>query len=249
MATGFRKWLRNRRVRRGERRFAISSFTIFLLGFTLCYRLLHAETLISYQECRNAAVWLEGWFTFSSPLQWIGVVIALCAYVWVFRLVAFSGLNRIETALQGVLIIGLAVAFCAQKALLLPYGEPSRAQMAALIMRDTPYLRRAAPWRPERPGAKEWPYDYPPPPKVEFAENPRYDPRFNKSVAAIFKSRGSPLPSEMAALEQCYREWDRAQAQYRKDQETLNAYWEGFYNWYAFNRERIENEQKQEAAP
>jgi hypothetical protein len=250
MATGLRKWLHRRRARRAERHFAISSFTIFLLGFTLCYRLLHVQAIVFFEPCRNAAIWLGGWFTFSAPLQWIGVAIALCAYVWVFRLAAFSRLNRIETALQGVLILGLVVAFCAHKATLLPFGEPRHAQMSKLIMRDAHlYLVESDDLlRGRGPAAEEWPYEYPPPPQVEFEDHPRYYPKYNVSMAAIFKSRGSPLPSEMAALKTCYLEWDRALAQYPKDQETLNEYWRGFYNWYAFNRARYERAEEEAAS-
>jgi hypothetical protein len=247
MANGFRKWRMRMRMRRSKNGFAVSMFTVFLIGFGVCYYLLYTQSIISHQACRNAAIWLNGWFTFSSPLQLMGVAIVLIAYVWVFRLVSLSGLNRIETVLQGALIMALVVGFSAHKAALLPFGEPSHVQISKLVGFEWAIQfveEHDAIWSFDHEA--EWRYDYPPPPKVEFEENPRFDRRYDKRTSEIFRSKASPLLHEMAELKACYTEWDRAREQYSKDQETLRDYWEGFQNWYAFHKDEYERESDME---
>lgn len=244
MGIQLKKWRKTRRTRPKNVLLAISPFSIFLIGFGICLWSFYVVSLIAHVECRNAAIWLDGWFTFSSPLQWTGVIIVLAAYVWIFRIITLQKINIIETLFQGVLILALAIGLVTIKVTVLPYGDPSHRQVSKLANLYFPTAPRLV--EEDEPvnlfptDPTEWRYDYPPPPDVEFEEDPRFSREYNKTTFQIFRSKASPLPSEMEALRQCYMESDRAIKQFIKDRETLKEYWEGFYSWYALNREKYE---------
>ena len=67
-----------------------------------------------------------------------------------------------------------------------------------------------------------------------------YEPGFYLDFAEIFSRSSSPWPSEIKAARACMIEEKRAYAQYLEDRESLDEYWEGFRNWHALNKHRIE---------
>ncbi|MEO1136539.1 MAG: hypothetical protein AAFW68_08020, partial [Pseudomonadota bacterium] len=82
--------------------FAVSSFTIFLLGFGVAYWALLIFSITALIECGYGIIWLSGWFEFRSAFQWLFVAIGFIAVVWFLRLFTLQGANRFETMAQFV---------------------------------------------------------------------------------------------------------------------------------------------------
>ncbi len=230
-----------RRAARLRRSFAISSFTIFLVGFGLCYWIFHMFTIVTAIECEYAVIWIAGWFGFRSAFQWLAVAVGACAVIWAARVILIRGLNSIETIAQLVLIFGLAGAFAAQKAYLFPYATPSREQVERVVSVFTPNRTALA----EAPATDinvqdNWIYDYPPPPFAQSPVPPRRNGNINLRLDEIFKDKRSPLHSEYARMEKCYADYRSAVRQYEEDIKVWDDYWEGFNAWYAFNRWRYD---------
>ncbi len=236
MGTRVRNWIARRRRSRLNPAFAVSSFTLFLLGFGFVYWLWHMFSMVPTVECQYAIVWLSGWFDFRAPFQWLGLAIVITALVWLLRVLALRGLNRGEAAFQLVFIIGLAAAFAAHKAYLFPYGTPSRAEVRyvrQIFMPDR--LRLAEEPYKEIDYRKDWKYDYPPPPFATYPDRPSNDRSISLLMTDLFQDERSPLYSEYRAMYACYATYQAAVIQYEKDLQRWHEYWEGFDAWYALN--------------
>lgn len=229
-------WLYLRRAVRLRRSFAVSSFTIFILGFGLSYWIFHMFTMVMTVECEYAVIWVSGWFQFSSAFQWLAVAIGMCAVVWLMRVIILKDLNRLETLVQLVLILGLAAAFTTQKAYLFPYGTPSRDQVERFVSIFSPPLRLFE----EQDNIKaytieRWKYDYPPPPFARLPEHPRRNNEFNLRMPEIFDDKHSPTRPDEFRMWNCFWDYRRAELQYTQDLKIWDEYWDGFDDWYALN--------------
>ncbi len=247
--------LNNQHTRRGAVRrgqiFAVSSFTIFLLGFALSYWMVHFFTLATAVECEYAIMWLSGWFDYRAPFQWLAVAITALAIVWLLRVFTRRPLNKGETAFQLVFILGLCAAFLAQKAFLFPYGAPSRAQLERIM----PQLMPSNVWLLDEMDEIEidmqanWPFDYPPPPSAAGPEHPLWNDAIALRMTDLFRDRYSPLYSEYRHMQTCYANYQDAVAQYERDLENWYAYWAGFNEWYADNSWRYPDDPGWRVAP
>lgn len=220
-------------------RVAVSSSTIFLLGFGLVYWILLIFSLTVLTECGYGIVWLSGWFEFRSAFQWLFVAIGLIAVSWCLRLFTLRCANSFETAAQFVFILGLLLAALAQKAHFFPYGTPSQAHFDKVMQVISPSsLRLVEAQDFVMRFDEDWRYDYPKPPFSTWPEPPRWDKTLNKPLSEIFTSKDAPLYKEYVSLQACYTNYQEAEQQYVKDVEALDEYWAGFKEWYALNRWR-----------
>lgn len=229
------------RAIRLRRTFAISFFTIFLLGFGLVYWILNVITVTaSFIECEYAFFWTWNWPKFVSAFQLFGAAISLSFLVWIVRLLVLNGKNKIESGLQLIFILSLAAAFAAQKAYLFPYATPSRAQMDRIISLISPSDIRLMEANDliESDFHSNWKYDYPKPPFSEAPEYPARNRKINRRLTEIFQSKNSPQGVEFLEIRQCVHNYHNAVAQFEKDILKWEEYWEGFDDWYALNRWR-----------
>lgn len=235
------KWIRERRKPRLKFSVAVSPFTLFLLGFGLLYWILLMFTTVVTVECAYAIIWISGWFDFASLFQLTAVAIGLCAALWLVRVIFLRSLNRIETIVQFVFILGLVAVLIAQKAYLFPYGTPSDAQVETVVQ---------AVWRSDLRLVEEydiiadltanWKYDYPPPPFASTPEPPwRHEP-VNRRLPEIFEGKSSPTWKEYQRMFACYADYHSAVADYERDMKIWEEYWEGFGDWYVLNRWRYD---------
>ncbi len=235
------RFLKSQRAKRSGRRFPISAFSIFLVGFGLFYFTLHLFTLLPNYECRYGLIWISGWFENYSLFQVTAVSVGLVALLFVARLVCLrSNLNIAETFFQAALVGALVIVLFVHKAFLFPYGSPSWAQFERVAGVVFPTAQRLVEeddfiFDPRR----DWAYDYPPP-VVEFMEDPRWSGNHNRRLSTIFRDKNSPLWREYRVLLQCDAEMVEALEQWKRDEETLEQYWKDFRAWYAVNRWRYE---------
>lgn len=201
------------RVARRRRRPLLGSFSIFLLGFGLCFWLVFFFTNNTAAGiCGFAVIWLSGWFEGRSLLQLFGFAILAIALLFLVRTAAL-GLWRtrtIETLMQAAFVAGLVFACGGLKALLLPFGFPPQAFYEKASAAIFGPLRASL--SEEASLNREWLYDYPaPPPSPREIKDPSY--------AEMFPHADSPLWSELKAAEQCrvdgvaavkaYRDWEK----------------------------------------
>lgn len=242
MATGFLESRSKVRRWREKNSLAVSSFTIFLLGFGLAYWICHMITVVTTFECEYAIHWVSGWRYFQSSFQMVGVAIALAVLVWVVRIATSKSRNRIETIAQFIFLAGLSGAFLAQKAYLFPYGTPSQDEVERFVA-----LVHSSDLRLEENDElvfdfqADWKFDYPPPPFAQSPEPPGWNPKFNKRLTEIFRDKRSPLYQERKEMWVCYADMTKAVEQYREDQKIWKEYWEGFSEWYVWNRWRYQD--------
>ncbi|MEO1241011.1 MAG: hypothetical protein AAFX54_03810 [Pseudomonadota bacterium] len=235
------RFLKSQRAKRSGRRFSISAFSIFLVGFGLLYFTLHLFTLLPNYECRYGLIWISGWFENYSLFHVTAASVGLVALLFVIRLVCLrSNLNVAETVFQAALVGALILVLLTQKAFFFPYGSPSWAQferIAGVVFPTAPRLVEEADliFDPRF----DWKYDYPPP-VVEFTEDPRWSDKYNRRVSTIFQDKNSPLWREYRVLLQCDAEMVEALEQWKRDEETLEQYWKDFREWYAVNRWQYE---------
>ncbi|WDI30412.1 hypothetical protein PUV54_10625 [Hyphococcus flavus] len=231
-----RQVLDSNRSQRSHRNIAVSPFTIFLLGFGLSYWIMLMYTTVVTVECEYAIIWISGWFNNASLYQWIAVTIGLCAAVWLARVFLIRELNRVETIAQLTFIIGLAAVAIAQKAYLFPYGTPSHVQVeniAELIWPNNLLLNEEEDVLIDI--RKGWEYDYPLPPFAGPPEHPSRDEKINLRLPQIFVSNDSPTRKEYQRMFTCYADFQSAVADYDRDLETWNEYWDAFEEWYVLN--------------
>ena len=225
---------------------AISSFTVFLLGFGLVYWIWHMFTLVASIECAYALNWLEGWFGGRAPLQLIFAGIVLSTLVWLLRLITVRPLNRGEAAFQLIFLLGLLGAFGAQKAYLFPNGFPSRAQLERVAWftgwGDLRLVEEKDGLIDVREG---WAFDYPAPPFAGRPEHPWLDKTFNPTMMDISLSENAPTEEEMKRLNACHATYQAALRQYERDLVLWEEYVEGFRSWYIENEWRLIAEGKE----
>jgi len=230
------RFLKTQRAKRRGNKFPVSAFSIFLLGFSLFYSVLHIFTLTTSYECRYGLIWISGWFEFASLFQIASFSISLLTLLFIARLLCFRAtLNFAESVFQAALIVSLILVLIVHKAFLFPYGTPSWAQfehVAEIVFRSDMRLEEEYYPIDLYP---EWQYDYPPP-SVEFKEDPRWSDTYNRRLSTIFRDKNSPLWSEFKELKQCDAAMVRAIGQWEEDQVTLEKYWKDFEKWYAVNR-------------
>lgn len=232
-------WIYIRRAARIRRSFAVSSFTIFLLGFSFVYWILDTFSTVSSIECEYAFFWTWNWSSGRSIFQLVGTAIILCVVIWLTRLVIVKNKNHIESVMQLVLIVGLAGAFVAQKSYLFPFATPTRvevARVASIFFPMNPLLEESE--GIEINLRSNWKYDYPPPPFASRPERPAYNRDINLRLQKIFKSSNSPRSDELFDVRTCVNDYHRAIGEYQRNIETWDLYWENFDDWYALNRLR-----------
>ncbi len=227
-------WIKIRRAARLKRSIAISSFTIFLLGFGLSYWFFHFYTTTLMVGCEYPSAWLEGWENFWSPFQVIGLAISLCMAIWLLRFASHKNLNHMETAFQFVFILGLCGAFLAQKAYFFPYATPSQAQVTRVV---SVFYHRAILFEEnervlEYDIRDNWEFDYPPPPFARKPEWPGYNNELHIPPEEIFLSKDSPTYADFKRLSACYENYRNAETQYARDMKIWEKYWEDFSEKY-----------------
>jgi len=227
-------WIKVKRAARSKHPIAVSSFTVFLLGVGLSYWFFHFYTTTLMVGCEYPLSWLDGWESYSSPFQIVGLTIALCAVVWLLRLFDRKELNRFETLFQFIFILGLCGAFLAQKAYFFPYGTPSQAQVTRVV---SVFYHRVKLFEEheliiENDVRDNWSYDFPTPPFARKPEWPGYDNDLHIPPEEIFLSKASPTYADFRRLRVCYENYRNAQVQYARDMETWENYWEGFSEEY-----------------
>ncbi|GJL92396.1 hypothetical protein [Hyphococcus sp.] len=225
------------RMVRNKRTFAISFFTIFLLGFALMYWILHMFTVVTGAvECEYALTWLDGWPEFRSGFQLVGIAIGLCFVVWLLRLVVFTEPNRAESLAQLIFLLGLVAAFLAHKAHFFPYGMPSAVhfeKVSSLLGND---IRLEEARDVEFDVRENWAYDYPPPPFSKVPEPPSRDASLNLRLEKIFIGRQSPTDEDFVRLRTCNANYRKAEHQYEIDKKLWDEYWDGFARRYPLSQ-------------
>lgn len=228
------RFLKSRRFKRRQRAFPISSFSIFLIGFAFLYWLIHAFTLLPNYECRYGIIWINGWFDNTSLFQLVAALIGLTTIYFVLRVFCrWNELNIGETLFQAAMVATFIVVITMHKAFLFPQATPSWDQVVRAVS-VVPHFNNDIRLFEEAAQMEFWPEGFPSP-DVEFTEDPRYLPDYNRRLTEIFKSQNSPLWSEYKALEQCEAEMVRALAQWEKDQFVLEQYWDDYRTWSASN--------------
>ena len=240
MGTRLHNWIYLRRLMRLRRAFSISSFTIFLLGFGLCYWMFNMFTTVTMVECEYAISWLHDWERFRSGIQLVGLTIVFCFCILVLRILILNNLNPIETAMQLVFIVALLGAFLAHKAFLFPFGMPGKAEMEwfsdNVLNRNYQLLEETTAIEPSP--FLDWAYDYPRPPFERQPERPSLNRDINLPLTKIFISEQSPTKSEFGALRACYVNYRDAEKQFQKDIKRWDDYMVGFERWRAANEWR-----------
>lgn len=228
------RFLKSQRMKRSQRAFPISSFSIFLLGFGLVFWIIQAFTLLPNYECRYGVVWISGWFEFASLFQMMAFLTGLIAITFVVRLICdVHKLNPGEALFQGAMVATFVGVLVMHKAFLFPQASPSWDQVVRAVSvvpawkNDVRLVEEFEPLEFQPEGF--------PPPDVEFREDPRFLPEYNRRLSSIFVSKSSPLWSEYKALQQCDAELISALAQWEKDQLALEQYWKDYRAWSASN--------------
>ena len=205
---------------------SISQFTIFLLLFAQSAHFLWTFSIAGMDSfCHYAAFWLNGWFEFAAPHQWLGIAIIIIIALFGLRTVLLSThlTSPWETLFQGVLIGGLSLAFLAHTAFLFPYVFPGATKMSELASAFFPEQLRLV---EVEDYVYEWPYDFP-----EAPGNPQLDRNHDSHGWEIFKSSEAPTWGEYAAMQAC-------RVQYDKDLEAYRRWEREFEKWYRENRHR-----------
>ncbi|HNR77539.1 MAG TPA: hypothetical protein PKM48_10450 [Parvularculaceae bacterium] len=233
-----------------KRRAGPSPLSIVIIGLALVVWLTQFVPTTIYAECGYALYWVNGWFSFASLFQWMGVAIAAAIILW---LVSFFDCEARkawgEALMQGVLLVTLGFWLFAIKSFLFPYAFPNQAQMMTAVNFINPLDITLVTEPSPRIGD-----DDPLRPVVEFEDHPYFDPAIDKKLNEIFISEYSPTGADMMRLEACVAEQRRALAQWKLDRETLRAWYdEEFYrdkpkrprDW----REEVAEEEAREETP
>lgn len=222
------RFLKSQRMTRSKRAFPISSFSIFLLGFGLIFWIIQAFTLLPNYECRYGIIWIGGWFDNTSLFQTVAALISLITILFVVRLFCqWKGLNVGETVFQAAMVATFVFVLTMHKAFLIPQATPTWDQVVRAVS-IIPHFKFDIRLE-EEAVAQDIQYEGFPPPHIEFTEDPRYFPEYNRRLSTIFVRKTSPLWSEYKALEQCEAEMVRALAQWEKDQLALEQYWDDYW--------------------
>ena len=200
----------------------ISIFTIVLLMIGYFFWQYMLLTTSWGANCAFAVYWLHGWFNHVAPMQLFALSFALALLLWLIRLRAFWGaLNPIETALQGVFILGFMVSLGFVKAMVLPYGTPSFAQASYLADKIAPQQLRLEEEKESLSLAlkQPWPFDFPPPPpNPDWTE---WMAGYNPPLREIFTEQNSPSVAEYNEAQQCARRYHARLEEYRR---AIDAY-------------------------
>lgn len=233
-------WIKVRRAARLKRSTAVSSFTIFLLGFGLTYWFFHFYTTTVMVGCEYPIAWLEGWPHFWSPFQITGLAISLCALIWLLRLLNKKSLNRVETLFQFIFVLGLCGAFLAQKAYFFPHATPSQAQVTRVVSVFYHRVRLIEEYDliNEYDVRDNWEYNYPQPPFAREPEWPASNSSLNVPPGEIFLNKDSPTHADFKRLRVCYENYRNAKIQYERDMEIWESYWKGFSEKYPISSVR-----------
>ena len=235
MGTSVRDQFFANRSARHARKFAISFFTIFLVGFGFLYSILQIFTIvISPVECEYAFHWLNGWSEFQSSFQLTTLSIGLCCVIWIIRVLSVRNQSRIETIAQLVFILGMSCTFIAHKAFLFPYASPSADQVQRIVNFVFDYDLRLEVENDllEIDVRENWRYDYPQPPFARTPVHPQRSMNSNPRLSDIFVSENSPTYEDFVRLRDCRKNYRDAVAEHQRNLEIWEAYWRGFAEKY-----------------
>ncbi|MHA7872452.1 MAG: hypothetical protein ACX939_08905 [Hyphococcus sp.] len=219
------RFLKSQRIKRNQRAFPISPFSIFLLGFGLVFWIIQVFTLLPNYECRYGVVWTSGWFEFASLFQIMAFLVGLIAVTFVVLLIFHLNKENLgEAWFQGAMVLTLVGVLVMHKAFLFPQAPLSWEQVVRTVS-VVPSWKTEPRLVEQDDKVHRWSEGFSHP-DVEFFEDPRFLREYNRRLSTIFVSKYSPLWSEYKALQRCDDEMTRALAQWKKDQEVLEQYWE-----------------------